>query len=324
MATEISWETFKKQMEGIARRQRADEAGRMSTGVLADLLSVEWVRVLQQGPSYTPSRLEKLIDMAAAQGRMTSREADYLAVEAVVFEGGVAEVEVYVLVYPAVERVLPGDVAEARRWASLLEQAIGAPVLPAVVGVDFSPAFGAVDMQDVLFLRYDEHSQRVRFQVLFSTWPRQEGPAATRSGAGSYLEVPSDEMPVEPPAREPAGMEGLLGRRHYNNGEAEFILEPVSPSVVRVEHRDQVGWIGINKNWDVLQPFAETHLESHVDDDGIRGSFWGYDTPEKALRALARSMLSDQRKADSRRVNPEERQNAARQVLREFLGELEG
>ncbi|MDE2938841.1 MAG: hypothetical protein OXR67_07955 [Chloroflexota bacterium] len=324
MATEFSWATSRKQMERIARRQRADEASLMSTGVLADLLSVEWVRVLQPRPSYAPSRLENLIDMAAAQGRMTSWEADYLAVEAVVFEGGGAEAEVYVLVYPAVERVLPGDVAEARRRASLLEQAIGATVLPAVVGVDVSPASGAVDMQDVLFLRYDEQDRRVRSHVPSSAWPRGKDPAVARSVAGSGVEVPPDEMPVEPPDREPAAMQALVGRRHYNNGHAEFILEPVSPSVVRVEHRDQVGWIGINKNWDVLQPFTWTHEESYVDDDGIRGSFLGDDTPEKALRALARNMLSDQRKADSRRVNPEERQNAARQVLREFLGELEG
>ena len=30
-----------------------------------------------------------------------------------------------------------------------------------------------------------------------------------------------------------------------------FFLEPLSPSVVRVEHRDQVGWFGISRNWDV-------------------------------------------------------------------------
>lgn len=324
MATEFSWATFREQMGRIARGQRADEVARMGTYALADLLSVEWVRVLQQRRSHTRSRLEKLIDKAAAQGRMTSWESDYLAVEAVVFEGGGAGVEVYVLVFPAVERVLPGDVAEARRWASLLEQAIGAPVLPAVVGVDISPASGAVDMQDVLFLRYGEECHRVRLQIPSSTWPREEYPAAARSGAELISEESQDATPAKPPAREPAGMEGLVGRRHYNNGEAEFILEPVSPSVVRVEHRDQVGWIGINNNWDVLQPFAETHLESHVDDDGIRGSFWGYDTLEKALKALAGSMLSGQRKADSRRINPEERQNAARQVLREFLGDLEG
>ena len=232
--------------------------------------------------------------------------------------------EVYVLVYPAAKSVLPGDVFEARRWASLLEQAVDAQVFPAVVGVEISRECGADNMRDVLFLRYDEHSRRARLQVLSSTWPREEDPAATRSGAGSCVEILPDGMAVEPPNREPAGMEGLVSRRHYNNGHAEFILEPVCPSVVRVEHRDQVGWIGINKNWDVLQPFAETHLESHVDDDGIRGSLWSYDTPEKALRSLAGTMLSDQRKADSRRINPEERQNAARQVLREFLDDLEG
>ena len=30
-------------------------------------------------------------------------------------------------------------------------------------------------------------------------------------------------------------------KRHYNNGEAEFMLEPLSDSVVRVTHREQTG-----------------------------------------------------------------------------------
>lgn len=325
MEIEDTLSTLRETFDRLDRGHHADKAACMSTGVLADLLSVEWVRTVQYRRSYSPSRLEKLIDGAADQGRMTSGEADHLAVGTVVLEGGGADVELYVLVYPAANRVLPGDVAEARRWASLLEQAVGAPVLPAVVGVDISPASGTVDMQDVLFLKYDEQDRCVRLQVQSSAWPRGEDPAAARSGVESGVEVPPDEMPVEPPNREPAGLEGLAGcRRHYNNGHAEFILEPVSPSVVRVEHRDQVGWIGINKNWDVLQPFTWAHQESYVDDDGIRGSFWGYDTPEKALRNLTGTMLSDQRRADSRRINPEERQSAARQVLREFLGDLEG
>ena len=46
--------------------------------------------------------------------------------------------------------------------------------------------------------------------------------------------------------------------RHYNNGEAEFILEPVNDSVVKVTHRGQVGWIGISLDWDPQRPYTTT------------------------------------------------------------------
>ena len=38
--------------------------------------------------------------------------------------------------------------------------------------------------------------------------------------------------------------------RHYSNGEAEFLLEPMSGSLVRVTHRDQTGYFAINEDWD--------------------------------------------------------------------------
>jgi len=37
---------------------------------------------------------------------------------------------------------------------------------------------------------------------------------------------------------------------------------------------------------------------------------------------LCNSLLRDQRKADSKRINPEQRQEAARKVLDEFLRQL--
>ena len=51
-----------------------------------------------------------------------------------------------------------------------------------------------------------------------------------------------------------------------------FFLEPLSPSVVRVEHRDQVGWFGINRNWDVDNPFAFQTWEPESYDDGVGNS----------------------------------------------------
>ena len=115
-----------------------------------------------------------------------------------------------------------------------------------------------------------------------------------------------------------------MKRRHYNNGEAEFILEPVSTCLVKVTHRDQTGWFGINADWDVHRPYVWTTMEFQLVDDGIAGLAFAATTPEGALRGLCREMLEDQRKEDSNRVNPGERQDAARQVLREFLEELPG
>ena len=112
-----------------------------------------------------------------------------------------------------------------------------------------------------------------------------------------------------------------MKKRHYNNGNGEFILEPLSDSLVKVTHRDQTGYFGINKNWDVAQPYAYTTSKDRVDDDGV-DAMWGEHSPRAALDSLCRSMLTDQRKEDSKRINPEGRRDAARQVLGEFLEEL--
>ena len=112
-----------------------------------------------------------------------------------------------------------------------------------------------------------------------------------------------------------------MKKRHYNNGDGEFILEPLSDSLVKVTHRDQTGYFGIVKDWDAGAPFAYTTSTSRVDDNEI-DNYSGYSTPESALGSLCRLMLSAQRKEDSKRINPEGRKKAARQILREFLEEL--
>ena len=112
-----------------------------------------------------------------------------------------------------------------------------------------------------------------------------------------------------------------MRKRHYNNGDGEFILEPLSDSLVKVTHRDQMGYFGINKNWDVARPYTYTTRKSFGDNDGVDG-FSGCLTPKEALDFLCRSMLTYQREEDSKRINPEGRKDAARQVLREFLDEL--
>ncbi len=112
-----------------------------------------------------------------------------------------------------------------------------------------------------------------------------------------------------------------MKKRHYNNGEGEFILEPLSDSVVKVIHRDQTGFFGINREWDVARAYTYTTRKSQVDDDGIIGVL-SYRTAQQALDMLCLSMLSDQRREDSKRINPEGRKEAARQVMKEFLEEL--
>ena len=119
----------------------------------------------------------------------------------------------------------------------------------------------------------------------------------------------------------------------HSVGQAEFILQHMSDSLVRVTHRDQVGYIGINQNWDVGEPYSWTFMEGGTGPggegiemtakpDGIHGSPFGEPTPEQALSLLCDVLLNMQRKEDSQRVNPEERKQAARKVLREFLDEL--
>ena len=112
-----------------------------------------------------------------------------------------------------------------------------------------------------------------------------------------------------------------MKKRHYNNGDGEFILEPLSDSLVKVTHRDQMGYFGINKKWDVAKPYTYTTFDFQVADDGIEGIF-SYRTAQAALDQLCHSMLTDQRKEDSRRINPEGRKDAARRVMKEFLEEL--
>ena len=119
----------------------------------------------------------------------------------------------------------------------------------------------------------------------------------------------------------------------HNNGQAEFILRSMSESLVQVTHRDQVGYIGINQNWDVGRPYTWTFMDrttgpSRADmerdarPDGIHGNPFGEATPEEALTLLCNILLETQGKEDSRRINPEERKRSARKVLGEFLDRL--
>ena len=112
-------------------------------------------------------------------------------------------------------------------------------------------------------------------------------------------------------------------KRMYTYEGAEFILEPISHSVVRVTHREQTGCFGIRGDWDPNRPYTQTRYEDQVRDDSIGEiSIHTCSSLNAALNELCRPMLDDQRTADARRINPEERKAVARRVLGELLEEI--
>ena len=112
-----------------------------------------------------------------------------------------------------------------------------------------------------------------------------------------------------------------IDKWQYNNGEAEFIMERVNANMIKVTHQEQTGWFGLNADWDAAQPYVWTTSKRDIRDNGI-DSIFSYPIPDDALRMLCHILLKDQQKADSKRINPEQRQEAARKVLDEFLREL--
>jgi len=47
-----------------------------------------------------------------------------------------------------------------------------------------------------------------------------------------------------------------INKWQYNNGGAEFILERVDANTVKLTHLEQIGWFGLNADWDADQPYA--------------------------------------------------------------------
>ena len=114
-----------------------------------------------------------------------------------------------------------------------------------------------------------------------------------------------------------------MNRRLYSYQDEEFILDPVSDSVIRVTHQEQTGYFGLKKDLEAARPYTWVNWEHDVQEDGISASFsYSYPTTEMALEDLCRVLLRAQRKQDDKRINPEERKEAARQVMWEFLEEL--
>ena len=78
-----------------------------------------------------------------------------------------------------------------------------------------------------------------------------------------------------------------MKKRHYNYQDREFILEPLSDSLVKVTHRDQTGYLGMNTEWDARNPFAWTKWRDQTSDDGVNDGFWSYrQSPGIAVRYI--------------------------------------
>ena len=113
-----------------------------------------------------------------------------------------------------------------------------------------------------------------------------------------------------------------MSKWSYTRDFAEFTLEQINPSVVKVTYRDQTGYFGITTHWDVMRPYTLTTLEAAVRDDGVDTMGMGYQTPEQALNTLCRLLTDRQTQEDSRRINPEGMKEEARSLLADFLKEL--
>ena len=64
----------------------------------------------------------------------------------------------------------------------------------------------------------------------------------------------------------------IYRRRHHDHGDEKFLIKAVSESVVRVSHRDQMGYFGIGRERkDPESPYTSTRREDDVCDEGIGG-----------------------------------------------------
>ena len=107
----------------------------------------------------------------------------------------------------------------------------------------------------------------------------------------------------------------------YEFGRAQVTLRRLSESLIKVTYRDQVGYLGLVKDFDAGKPYGWSATGSGVSEDGVAYGMH-YSTPESALSDLCRDYAQRSKERDSKRINPEERKEAARVVLGEFFDEL--
>ena len=115
----------------------------------------------------------------------------------------------------------------------------------------------------------------------------------------------------------------MIKRRYFDNGEAGFLLFPVSEFVTRVMYRDQEGYVGVVAGWDISEAYTHTRYSDHVSPDGIEGFVLDtYRTPDAALIELCSSMMEDENDHDSTHLAFEELKDAAGDVLGQLVEEL--
>ena len=114
-----------------------------------------------------------------------------------------------------------------------------------------------------------------------------------------------------------------MARKRVKIRGEEFSLEPLSPSVVKVEYRDQVGWVGISRDCDVNSPFGYQTQPLKSLDEGVGSGLTAGPTIQTALRCLSYSLIEAQKKEEALRINPQARREMAQWALQEFLIGLE-
>ena len=77
--------------------------------------------------------------------------------------------------------------------------------------------------------------------------------STTEKGIDDDWPAPQDRSPAKDPLMH---WSKAMPRQEIIVQGERFYLEPLSPSVVWVEHRDHVGYIGINKDADLEYPFV--------------------------------------------------------------------
>ena len=110
-----------------------------------------------------------------------------------------------------------------------------------------------------------------------------------------------------------------MTRKHVIIDGEEFFLESLSPSVVKVEYKDQVGRIGVSKECGADLAFAYQTQPLESLDEGVGSSTTLTSTPQSALRCLTYGLIEAQRKEESQRINPKARRGMAQWTLQEYL-----
>ena len=110
----------------------------------------------------------------------------------------------------------------------------------------------------------------------------------------------------------------MTQKRVFIKGE-EFLLETVSPSIVKVTYKEQVGWIGLSNNSDDNKAFAYQTWPLRAGEEAVGTSLTDAQTPRQALLDLAFRLTRRQERDEHLRINPKARKGLAEWELKEFM-----